>query len=208
LKKGLQNAKTVEMLEKLNSAIVKLQGFALSQEQATNIEIIYNTCLELGIKRKRHIAYIFATIFHEGARKETINGKTIFRRVVSVEEIGKGKGKPYGGKIKYSRKYYTIPNKIYFGRGFVQITWYEVYEKFGKLLKMDLLSNPELALNPTIGAKIAVLGMRDGLFTGVNLERYFNDSRTDAINARKIINGTDKADLIASYYKVIFNQII
>jgi putative chitinase len=50
--------------------------------------------------------------------------------------------------------------------------------------------------------------MRDGLFTGVNLERYFNDTRTDAINARKIINGTDKADLIASYYKVIFNQII
>jgi hypothetical protein len=91
------------MLEKLNSAIVKLQGFALSQEQATNIEIIYNTCLELGIKRKRHISYIFATIFHEGARKETINGKTIFRRVVSVEEIGKGKGKPYGGKIKYSK---------------------------------------------------------------------------------------------------------
>jgi hypothetical protein len=102
-KQGLTNAKTVEMLEKLNSAIVKLQGFALSQEQATNIEIIYNTCLELRIKRKRHIAYIFATIFHEGARKETINGKTIFRRVVSVEEIGKGKGKPYGGKIKYSK---------------------------------------------------------------------------------------------------------
>lgn len=196
------------MLEKLNSAIVKLQGFALSQEQADNIQIIYNTCLELGIKRKRHIAYIFATIFHEGALKEVINGKTIYRRIVSVEEIGKGKGKPYGIKIKYSKKTYTTPDKLYYGRGFVQITWYEVYEKFGKILKFDLLNNPELALNPIVGAKIAVLGMRDGLFTGVNLERYFNDTRTDAINARKIINGTDKADLIASYYKVIFNQII
>ena len=195
------------MIEKLNSAIVKLQGFALSQEQADNIKIIYNTCLEFGIKRKRHIAYIFATIFHEGARKETINGKTVYRRVVSVEEIGKGKGKPYGSKIKYSKIKYTNPDKLYFGRGFVQITWHEVYEKFGKLLKMDLLSNPELALNPTIGAKIAVLGMRDGLFTGVNLERYFNDSRTDAISARKIINGTDKAELIEGYYKVILNQI-
>ena len=195
------------MIEKLNSAIVKLQGFALSQEQADNIKIIYNTCLEFGIKRKRHIAYIFATIFHEGARKETINGKTVYRRVVSVEEIGKGKGKPYGSKIKYSKIKYTNPDKLYFGRGFVQITWHEVYEKFGKLLKMDLLGNPELALNPTIGAKIAVLGMRDGLFTGVNLERYFNDSRTDAISARKIINGTDKAELIEGYYKVILNQI-
>ncbi len=195
------------MIEKLNSAIVKLQGFALSQEQSDNINIVYNACLEFGIKRKRHIAYIFATIFHEGARKETINGKTVYRRVVSVEEIGKGKGKPYGSKIKYSKIKYTNPDKLYFGRGFVQITWHEVYEKFGKLLKMDLLSNPELALNPTIGAKIAVLGMRDGLFTGVNLERYFNDSRTDAISARKIINGTDKAELIEGYYKVILNQI-
>ena len=43
------------MIEKLNSAIVKLQGFALSQEQADNIKIIYNTCLEFGIKRKQHI---------------------------------------------------------------------------------------------------------------------------------------------------------
>jgi hypothetical protein len=51
--------------------------------------------------------------------------------------------------------------------------------------------------------------MRDGLFTGVNLESVIlMIARTDAINARKIINGTDKADLIASYYKVIFNQII
>lgn len=191
------------MIEKLNSAIIKLQGFALSQEQADNIAIIYNACLEFGIKRKRHIAYIYATIFHEGARKE--NGK--FRRLVSVEEIGKGKGKPYGGKIKYSKTPYITPDKLYFGRGFVQITWYEVYEKFGKVLKIDLLNNPDLALNPNIGAKIAVVGMRDGLFTGVNLERYFNDTRTDAINARKIINGTDKADLIAGYYNVILNNI-
>lgn len=191
------------MIEKLNSAIIKLQGFALSQEQADNIAIIYNACLEFGIKRKRHIAYIYATIFHEGSRKE--NGK--FRRLVSVEEIGKGKGKPYGGKIKYSKKPYITPDKLYFGRGFVQITWYEVYEKFGKVLKIDLLNNPDLALNPNIGAKIAVVGMRDGLFTGVNLERYFNDTRTDAINARKIINGTDKADLIAGYYNVILNNI-
>ena len=195
------------MIDKLNSAIVKLQGFALSQEQADNINIIYNTCIELGIKRKRHTSYIFATIFHEGSRKERVNGKTIYRRIVSVEEVGKGKGKPYGSKIKYSKKTYINPDKIYFGRGFVQITWYEVYERFGKLLKIDLLNNPELCLNAEIGARIAVLGMRDGLFTGVNLERYFNDSRTDAINARKIINGTDKAGLIENYYKVILNQI-
>jgi hypothetical protein len=42
--------------------------------------------------------------------------------------------------------------------------------------------------------------MRNGSYTGVGLRRYFNDTVTDPINARKIINGTDKAGLIANYY--------
>jgi hypothetical protein len=52
-----------------------------------------------------------------------------------------------------------------------------------------------------ISIQILVKGMTQGLFTGVNLERYFNDQREDWVNARKIINGTDRAELIALYGK-------
>lgn len=195
------------MLENIKKAIIKLQGFTLSQEQSDNISIIYDACIRHGIKRKRHISYIFATVFHEAARLERIGDKRVYRRIVCLEEIGRGKGKKYGSKIKYSGKSYVSPDKIYYGRGFVQITWYEVYDKFAKILKIDLLNNPELALMPKVAADILVLGMRDGLFTGVNLEKYFNDEKTDPINARRIINGIDKADTIANYYNVIFNNI-
>ena len=41
--------------------------------------------------------------------------------------------------------------------------------------------------------------MTQGLFTGVNLARYFNDQREDWVNARKIINGLDKAEVISLY---------
>lgn len=195
------------MLKKLIESITKMQGFNLSQEQADNIALIYYACIKHGIVRKRHIAYIFATVFHEAARREMIGSRVIYRRVVCVEEMDKGGTRRYARKVKYSGKPYTTPDKIFYGRGFVQITWYEVYEKFGKVLKIDLLNNPELALVPKISADIVVVGMRDGLFTGVKLEKYFNDTTTDSKNARRIINVLDKWDIIANYYDVIFNNI-
>jgi hypothetical protein len=103
-----------------------------------------------------------------------------------------------------SGKPYTYPDKIYYGRGFVQLTWYENYEKFGNLLSIPLLENPELALNVDISAKILVLGMRKGLFTGKKLDDYFNSEVTDWINARRIVNKLDKAEKIAEYAKQFY----
>jgi len=87
----------------------------------------------------------------------------------------------------------------YYGRGFVQITWKHNYEVFGKILGLDLVNHPELALVPENAVKILVIGMRDGLFTGYSLNTFFGFGKTsDFIHARKIINGMDKAHVIAS----------
>jgi putative chitinase len=141
-------------------------------------------------KDVRWLAYILATVYHETDRT-----------FEPVDEIGHGLRKPYGRKIKLNKKSYTNPDKIYYGRGLVQLTWYDNYEKFGKLLNIDLLNNPELMLNMDVSIKVLFKGMTEGLFTGVNLARYFNDEREDWVSARKIINGLDKADLIALYAK-------
>ena len=142
------------------------------------------------ITDKRWIAYILATVYHETGRA-----------FEPVEEVGQGIRKPYGRKIKMNLKPYQYPDKIYYGRGLVQLTWYDNYDKFGKLLKLDLLSNPELAMKMDVSIDILVKGMTQGLFTGVNLARYFSDNREDWVNARKIINGNDRAELIALYGK-------
>lgn len=144
----------------------------------------------------RWLAYMLATSYHETAKT-----------MQAIEEYGKGKGKPYGQKIKYNGKPYLQPDKIFYGRGLTQITWYENYLKFGQELKVDLLNNPELALDPKLAVKIMFLGMTHGLFTGVNLARYFNDQREDWEQARKIINGVDKAKLIESYAKNFYECV-
>jgi putative chitinase len=130
-----------------------------------------------------------------------------------IEEYGKGKGRPYGSKLKMSRRPYTTPNKIYFGRGRVQLTWYENYELMGRLLRVDLLNKPELALDPIIATKIMFEGMTKGSssfgdFTGKCLEMYFNKTTNDPINARRIINGTDKARMIAGYYEEFLKCLV
>lgn len=139
---------------------------------------------------KRWLAYMLATVYHETAKT-----------FEPIEEFGHGIKRPYGQKIKQNGKPYDLPNKLYYGRGFVQLTWYENYEKFGKLLKLDLLNHPELLLNLDVSIEVLFKGMTQGLFTGVNLARYFNDNREDWVSARKIINGTDKSELIALYAK-------
>jgi len=173
----------------------------LKSSQVEGIESILAECKLAGITDKRWIAYMLATVIHETART-----------MQPIKEYGEGKKYDYGKKIKMSRKTYTTPDKIYFGRGYVQLTWYENYSGLGKLLKIDLLNNPDLALDKKIASRIMIEGMTKakssfGDFTGKCLEMYFNEKVTDWVNARKIINGLDKAELIAGYAKKFYEAL-
>lgn len=63
---------------------------------------------------------------------------------------------------------YALPagpyRQSYYGRGLVQITWYDNYLKFERLLNKPLTKNPDLALEWDVALDILFLGMRDGLF--------------------------------------------
>lgn len=167
----------------------------LSQKQVDSMDYIINHWDCKGYKDKRWLAYIFATVFHETART-----------MLPIEEIGKGKSRPYGKKFKHSGIPYTTPNKYYYGRGFVQLTWYENYEQMSRILYGDLrlLVEPELALDVKVATEIMFEGMTKGSssfgdFTGKCLEQYINSKGCDYVGARKIINGKDKNMLIAGY---------
>ena len=80
----------------------------------------------------------------------------------------------------------------FYGRGFVQLTHEENYQRLGDLLGVDLVNNPERANEPDLAARITVLGMRDGLFTGRSLGEYIGDGRANFIGARRIVNDGDK----------------
>lgn len=172
-----------------------------TQPQVEGLDAILDRWEASGLTDLRWLAYMLATCYHETAKT-----------MQPIEEYGKGNGYKYGKKIKRSGIPYTLPDKIYYGRGYVQLTWYENYETMGRLLGIDLLNNPELALHPNIAAQIMFEGMTKGNshfgdFTGKSLENYFNETKEDWVNARRIINGIDKAELIAGYGKEFFTAL-
>jgi len=89
----------------------------------------------------------------------------------------------------------------WYGRGFVQLTWKDNYIRAGKALGVDFISNPDGVMDPDHSAEILVLGSKEGWFTGKKLGDYITLSKSDFYNARKIINGMDKARSIAEIAK-------
>jgi putative chitinase len=89
------------------------------------------------------------------------------------------------------------------GRGDVQLTWERNYKRADTELGLGgrLVADPRLALDPEISAKVLVRGMEQGWFTGKKLADYLPSSGPADIhqfaNARRIINGLDKAVPIA-----------
>ena len=138
----------------------------------------------------RQAAYMLATAKHETANT-----------FAPIEEYGKGKGLPYGNRNSKT-------GHAYYGRGYVQLTWAKNYQTMGTVLGLPLYTQPDLALRYDVAYKIMSYGMTHGTFTGVALRRYINEGKTDYQNARKIINGTDKADLIAGYASAIEQMLL
>ncbi len=168
----------------------------LSQTQTDSIDAILNACLMYGVKDARQISYIMATVQHEVGKpfkpiKE--KGSKEYLSKYDTGALAKALGntpEADGDGIKYA------------GRGFVQLTGRANYEKFKKILGIDLVADPDLALKTEVAAKILVFGMAKGTFTGKKLSDYFNASTADWINARKIVNKLDQATKIAGYAKV------
>ena len=147
-------------------------------------------------------AYILATIWHETATT-----------MQPIAEYGKGKGRIYGTWYRNSKdQLYTFKDGskttaylsddypyLYYGRGYVQLTWWANYDKASNKLGYDYTQNPDLVMKKEHAVKIILLGMKEGWFTGRKLSDYINQSKKDYLNARRIINGMDKASLIAGY---------
>ena len=90
------------------------------------------------------------------------------------------------------------------GRGYVQLTGRRNYARMSGFVGVDLIAEPDLAMRPDVAAVILFEGMERGTFTGVGLGRYFNATACDWVNARRIINGTDRAEAIADIARAFF----
>ncbi len=157
---------------------------------------------------KRHLAYILASVFHEtGGRMVPVRETFASADAGAIAALEKAYKAGRLGQVSkpYWRK--GANGKAYFGRGDIQLTHEENYKVLGERIGVDLVGNPSLALDLDISAEIAIVGMLEGLFTGKKLTDYFNLNKDDPIGARAVVNGTDKAKLIAGYYKSFLDAL-
>jgi putative chitinase len=168
---------------------------AMKQQQVDGQKIILMYWdLDTPTDDLRWLAYMLATVYHECARK-----------MWPIREIGRGKGKAYGRVDKNGN--------VYYGRGFVQLTWKENYDKASAALGLiddrDLVLHPDLALDSLIATQIMFRGMAEGWFTTRKLGHYFNDVEDDAITARRIINNdvSKNGKMIAGYHEKFLSAL-
>ncbi|MBX3583543.1 MAG: hypothetical protein KF810_16785 [Rhizobiaceae bacterium] len=158
--------------------------------------LIIDACLDHNLLRNQ-CAYVLATAHHETAAtmkpvREAL-AKTDAGAIAALNKAWKA------GKLPWVKSDYWSGG--YFGRGYVQLTHKANYAYAGEQLGVPLAERPSLALEPDIAVKVLVNGMRDGWFTGKKLSDYITLQKSDFKGARRIVNGTDKADLIAGYAK-------
>jgi predicted chitinase len=189
-------------------------GTSLSQAQVDGTEAILDACIRHNVTDPHHVANVLAQVYHEtGAHmlgiKETVmpghKDKNPSDAVVKsrLETAWKA------GKLPWVKTPYWRDGA--FGRGPIMLTHWSNYEKFARRLGVPLRQKPELALDPKIGADIAVIGMAEGMFTGKKLAGYSFPAALDAIpahNPRRIVNGQDGTDAAVARYHRAFHRAL
>ena len=159
----------------------RLNAIAQPQHDFTSVAgtmaAIRSECVAQGIGLNTQIAYVFATVARETAHK--------FQPVKEAFWL------PESWREK-NFKYFP-----YYGRGYVQLTWKTNYAKYQKILGIDLVGNPDLAMVPETSLFILVHGFRTGGFSGHKITEYINANQTDFLHCRHCINGMDHAAEIA-----------
>jgi predicted chitinase len=178
-------------------------GGSMSQPQVEGIEIIQEAWEKAGDGDPYKFAYILATAFHETARTMQPVRETLAKTDAKAKEILTKAWR--AGKLPWVKKDYWSSG--WFGRGYVQLTHRENYEKAGKELGIDLVKDPSKAMIPEVAALILVRGCMEGWFTQRKLSHYITRSDADYIGARRVVNGTDRAGDIAEYATDLYRAI-
>lgn len=199
----------------------KFEG-ELTQQQVNGVNFILDSMeKDPFLKKVEHAAYMFATVKPETAHTYQ-----------PIHEYGGHKYfvKRYGSQTKVGRRLGNdTPEEgvIYAGRGDVQLTGEDNYEKAEAALRkyypeivadfekrtgktFDLTVGDQLndagdadnASDPAIAYAIMSFGMHTGMFTGRSLKSHTTATGFDAYNARDIINADKKKNgkMIEGYY--------
>nr|WP_318283184.1 MULTISPECIES: chitinase [unclassified Ochrobactrum] len=164
------------------------------------------------------LAYVLATAFHEtGGKMQPIEENLKYTTAAQIKKTWPSRFSTVGAAQPYVRNPQALANKVYGGRmgntgtndgwrfrgrGLAQITGKDNYKKYG------LGDNPDAALEDSTAVRILFDGMINGKFTGRKMADYFGSGWAAPQDARAIVNGSDKASLIAGYYRNFLDSLV
>lgn len=155
------------------------------------VEYLFNTFISERYSDLRLLAYALATVRIECGSN-----------MVPVREGFKATDAQARAHVnRYGRAYakaYPIAgggDAVYYGRGYVQLTWRKNY------LQEGIEDNPDKALEPEWAAQLLFKGLLDGRWNGQGHGLMYYLDRNDTYNARRTVNVTNKADIVADWYK-------
>lgn len=202
----MDRSKFYAALRRLDSGVF---GTSLSQRQVDGVNGILAAFEEVGDGRRATLAHALGTAYHEtGARMVPVRegfAATDAGARQAVNALARRRG-PNSAVAKYA-----LPKPpyghVYYGRGHVQLTWIDNYHGSSADAGVDLVQNPDAMLDPVISARVLIKGLMDGRWNGQRkgighyemLDGIPGLTRAEAAAARRTVNGTDKADLIAGY---------
>lgn len=172
-------------------------GGRLTQKQVEGINAIIAGFGLYGGRNVGELAYALATAKWEtGHTMQPIperGQKSYFNKYEPGTSIGKMLGNTQKGD-----------GFLYRGRGLVQITGRANYRKASQVVGVDLVKNPDKALELDIAVRLLIQGIREGWYTGKKLGAFIDDlDESDSeelrefAEARRTVNGKDRAAEIA-----------
>ena len=179
----------------------KLFAGKLTAGQVRGMEGILDGFAAVGDGRDKTLAYGLAT-----ARREVGAGMLPVREGFKATDAAacayvKRQGYAYAA---------SVGGRVYYGRGYVQLTWHKNYAACSADAGVDLVANPDAALDPAIGGRLIFLGLLDGRWNarGKGIAHYLPTVGDDDLkNARRTVNLTDHWVVVAGYYHVFLDAI-
>jgi predicted chitinase len=178
----------------------------LTQPQVDGMNVILDEWDKRGLTEPSWLAYMLATAFHETAhwmqpvietRRASEPANPSVDTAIARLDNAFNSGKLKWVKTPYWRK--DADGMSWLGRGFVQLTFKTNYQNAEAKTGIPCTTQPELMLQAASAATVMYGGMIGGWFTGKKLSDYLGNGKVDFVNARRIINGLDRADDIAGY---------
>ena len=177
---------------------------SLNSQQKANIAIIKDEALKAGITNPYSIAAMLAIVSKESnfvPINENLNYSAprlqqVFK--LSEERAKELAGKPVEiGNAVYGGRYGNGSNEgyKYRGRGFNQLTFKGNYDKYGKLAKVNIVSNPDsLNTDPKVAAKVMIA------YNKANINKLASNGKLKEYNASNINDFKNEKDATLAFY--------